>query len=112
MKQLISSNSAVDVKSATQKAFSELEDLEILPSILKAVKILSDLKGVGPATATMVLQAKSDRVPFMSDEAMMHVFNHDKAKLKYDLKTCESFIEKIYDIVQKLDNGNGLFEYS
>lgn len=57
----------------------------------------------------MVLQAKSDEIPFMSDEAMLQVFNGDKTKLKYDLKTCGIFIEKIYEIVNSLENGNMTF---
>jgi len=53
----------------------------------------------------MVLQAVSDEVPFMSDEAMLQVFNGDKTKLKYDLKTCKTFVEKVYEIATSLDRG-------
>ena len=56
---------------------------------------------MGPATATMVLQAVSDDIPFMSDEAMLQVYNGDKTKLKYDLKTCEVFINKIDEVVKQ-----------
>jgi len=72
---------------------------------LKAVKTLSELKGVGPATATMILEAKSDDIPFMSDEAMLQVFEHDRSKLKYDIKTCGTFLNKIIEIVKELKNG-------
>src|SRR5271156_2669846 len=105
LKQLISSNVATDVKSSTQKGFSELGSPLTIESIMTATKTLSELKGVGPATATMVLQAVSDEVPFMSDEAMLQVFNGDKAKLKYDLKTCKTFVEKVYEIATSLDRG-------
>jgi hypothetical protein len=88
------------VKSATQKAFSEFASG--IPTILAAAKTLSELKGVGPATATMVLQAYSDDVPFMSDEAMLQVFGGDKTKLKYDVKTCRAFLEKVDDIVKSI----------
>jgi len=108
LKQLISSNSTTDVKSRTEKAFSELGNKTTISSILAAVKTLSELKGVGPATATMVLQAKSDDIPFMSDEAMLQVFNGDKTKLKYDLKTCKTFIEKVYEVAKDLDKGNSI----
>jgi hypothetical protein len=110
LKQLISSNVAPDVKSSTQKGFSELGSPLTIESIITATKTLSELKGVGPATATMVLQASSDEVPFMSDEAMLQVFEGDKTKLKYDLKTCKIFIENIYEIVTSLKKGIGLFE--
>ena len=56
----------------------------------------------------MVLQAASDEVPFMSDEAMLQVFEGDKTKLKYDLKTCKIFIENIYEIVTSLNKGRPL----
>jgi hypothetical protein len=76
---------------------------------MAAVKILSELRGVGPATATMILQAKSDEVAFMSDEAMLQVFNGDKTKLKYDIKTCKLFLEKVYAIVGELKEGTFLW---
>lgn len=105
---MISSNLAADVKSSTQKAFSELTSPATIESIMMAVKTLSELKGVGPATATMVLQAVSDEVPFMSDEAMLQIFDGDKTKLKYDIKTCKAFIESIKQIITNLDKGNSL----
>lgn len=110
LKQLISSNSALDVKSTTQNAFAELASPTTIPSILAAVKILSELKGVGPATATMILQTMSNGVPFMSDEAMLQVFQGDKSKLKYDLKTCGIFVERVYEIMNNLNKGGIFFE--
>lgn len=51
------------VKSASEKAFKSL------PDISNAVKELTVLKGVGPATASAVLAAYApDIAPFMSDE--------------------------------------------
>ena len=98
LKQLISSNSSDEVQRTTTEAFSK--PLTNVEHILAAVKQLSVLKGVGPATATMILQTYSDDIPFMSDEAMLQVFNGDKTKLKYDLKTCGIFIEKIQGILK------------
>ena len=104
MKQLISSNSSTEVEQTTTEAFSQ--PLKSLDKILAAVKGLSVLKGVGPATATMILQAYSNDVPFMSDEAMLQVFNGDKSKLKYDVKTCRLYIEKIQGILKTLGKGS------
>jgi hypothetical protein len=73
--------------------------------VLTAAKTLSVLKGVGPATATMILQAKSDTIPVMSDEAMLQVFDGNKSKLKYDFKTLTSFLGKISEIKEALSNG-------
>jgi hypothetical protein len=53
----------------------------------------------------MILQAKSDDIPFMSDEAMLQVFDGDKTKLKYDLKTCRTFLEKVDEILKGLGRG-------
>ena len=105
---MISSNSTEDVKSSTEEGFAEISESITSSSILKAAKTLSDLKGVGPATATMVLQAYSEDIPFMSDEAMLQVFNGDKTKLKYDLKTCGLFIEKVFEIVNHLGKGESI----
>jgi len=92
------------VKGVTQKGFSEIETTP--EAMATAIKTLSELKGVGPATATMILQAKSDDIPFMSDEAMLQTFGGDKSKLKYDLKTCQAFLNQIDDIVKLLSKGN------
>jgi endonuclease III len=112
LKQLISSNPAAEVKSTTQHAFKEIGDDTTTASIIKAVKMLSELKGVGPATATMMLQTASDDVPFMSDEAMLQVFNGDKTKLKYDVKTCEAFTNEINKLVNGLNAGEDVSGYS
>jgi len=109
LKQLISSNSPESVKSLSEKGFSELGNASTIQSIATAVKTLSELKGVGPATATFILQAKSDDIPLMSDEAMMQVFDCDEKKLKYDHKTCVTFLEKIYEIVATLGKGKAFF---
>ena len=97
-----------EVRSVTENAYRQLdasEGMTTTPSILSAVKTLCALKGVGPATATLVLGVKFDGVPFMSDEAMLQVFNGDTTKLKYDMKTCRIFIDKINGIVGSLGDG-------
>lgn len=65
------------VKSASEKAFKSL------PDISKAVKELTVLKGVGPATASAVLAAYApDIAPFMSDEVHLSFNQRAARKIK------------------------------
>ncbi|KAK1555731.1 hypothetical protein Q3G72_030615 [Acer saccharum] len=75
------------VKSASEKAF------EALPDLNKAVSELTVLKGVGPATASAVLAAYAPHVaPFMSDEAMEAALGNSK---DYSLKQYLLFANKL-----------------
>jgi hypothetical protein len=69
---LVASNSAEDIKSITQAAFKEADKIsgdDISTRSRDALNILVKLKGVGPATASLVLSSyDSDRIPFFSDE--------------------------------------------
>eukprot|EP00933_Yihiella_yeosuensis_P036383 TRINITY_DN30144_c0_g1_i2.p1 TRINITY_DN30144_c0_g1~~TRINITY_DN30144_c0_g1_i2.p1 ORF type:complete len:242 (-),score=62.97 TRINITY_DN30144_c0_g1_i2:121-846(-) len=56
-----------------------------------AVSALSELDGVGPATASAVLAPCFEDIPFMSDEAMDAV----GCPHKYDLKTYTLLVEKL-----------------
>lgn len=59
---LVKSNPADTIKETTQSAFVE-------PEVLKALKILTSLRGIGPATASLLLSVhQPDTVPFFSDE--------------------------------------------
>ncbi|GAQ88455.1 Hypothetical protein KFL_004300060 [Klebsormidium nitens] len=54
-----------DIIETSKRAFAALPDVQ------SAIKILSELKGIGPATASAVLAAHSPNLaPFMSDEAL------------------------------------------
>ncbi|KAL5777542.1 hypothetical protein ACOSP7_010468 [Xanthoceras sorbifolium] len=75
------------VKSASERAFQALPDLN------KAVSELTVLKGVGPATASAVLAAYApDVAPFMSDEAMEAALGNSK---DYSLKQYLLFANKL-----------------
>ncbi|KAF2184302.1 hypothetical protein K469DRAFT_709028 [Zopfia rhizophila CBS 207.26] len=62
---LVQSNTASLIKSTTLAAFKTLNPANPLPSL----KILTELKGIGPATASLLLAVYApDAVPFFSDE--------------------------------------------
>ncbi|XP_027090735.1 uncharacterized protein [Coffea arabica] len=89
------------VKSASRKAF------ESLPDVSKAVKELTVLKGVGPATASAILAAHAPHItPFMSDEAMEAAIGNTK---DYTLKSYLVFVEKLQAKAMELSSEEDLF---
>ncbi|KAF2625366.1 hypothetical protein BU25DRAFT_493001 [Macroventuria anomochaeta] len=63
---LVKSNPADVFKSTTQEAFASHRDDG---DVMKALKILTKLRGIGPATASLLLSVyQPDQVPFFSDE--------------------------------------------
>ncbi|CDP01002.1 unnamed protein product [Coffea canephora] len=89
------------VKSASRKAF------ESLPDVSKAVKELTVLKGVGPATASAILAAYAPHItPFMSDEAMEAAIGNTK---DYTLKSYLVFVEKLQAKAMELSSEEDLF---
>ncbi|KAI1301868.1 hypothetical protein HDE_03196 [Halotydeus destructor] len=63
---LVRINTELAVKQATQKAFKKL------PNLSSAITALTNLKGIGPATASAVLTAGfPEHCPFMADETML-----------------------------------------
>jgi len=72
--QLVESNSEQVVKDVTMKAAIAAKDISDFTqeSILSLVDILIELKGVGPATASLILSLYCPRdIPFFSDEAVL-----------------------------------------
>jgi hypothetical protein len=95
--QLVQSNDAKHVKQVTISAF------KLLPDTTKALKVLTNLKGVGPATASLLLSvAAPDSVPFFSDELFRWCMWDEpgsskgwQRKIKYNAKEYEMLLKEV-----------------
>ncbi|KAF2840832.1 hypothetical protein M501DRAFT_930211, partial [Patellaria atrata CBS 101060] len=101
---LVTSNSAEDIEEATRSAFEQYIKDE---DAAAAVKALTKLKGIGPATASLLLSCYDPvRVPFFSDELFRYVNFEDKKakgwdrKIGYTMKEYKSLVERV-DVVRK-----------
>lgn len=98
------SNDAEVVKQTTKSAF------ECLPNAKDALKILTNLKGIGPATASLLLSvAAPDTVPFFSDELFRWCIWDESStskgwqrKIKYNAKEYEILLEKVRALLERL----------
>jgi hypothetical protein len=72
-----------------------------------ALKALTALKGIGPATASLVLSCANDTTPFFSDELFRWVMWDEPGgggwarKIKYTEKEYTAFVEKVGAILEK-----------
>ncbi|CAB4000161.1 Hypothetical predicted protein [Paramuricea clavata] len=95
LSDLVKANNETTVEDTSRKAFG------YLPDVSAAIRELSKLKAVGPATASAILSAGApDLVPFMADEAMMAI--PDLGEISYHLPFYMSFVEKIKKVLQQL----------
>lgn len=79
------------ISSAAKKAITEL--------IEKALTEICSLRGVGPATGSLVLSVYVPRIaPFFGDEVFKWVVG-EKGKLKYDRKEYGEFLGRMLDVV-------------
>jgi uncharacterized membrane protein YgcG len=78
------------VEAASQKAFAFAAAGKLRP----AIDALTELKGVGPATASAILAAFDPSVPFASDEALMAVVGTREYKLDELLRLTEALRAK------------------
>ena len=86
------------VKTTSTKAFSILSSKKDkdkdglfydLKQLRAAINELSKLKGIGPATASLILATKDHTVPFMADEALAAV----GLPMRYDVSTYIKFAD-------------------
>lgn len=116
--QLVQSNDAATIIQATQDAFDivstysgkQFSNTNLCTDALKALKILTALKGIGPATASLLLSiAVPGRIPFFSDELFRWCMwdepgtpNGWKRAIKYNAKEYEALIKNVDDLVNRL----------
>jgi hypothetical protein len=107
--KLVRDNSAQNVEDVTASAF---EEYAVERDVLKAVKTLAQLRGIGPATASLLLSVLDlDEVPFFSDEVFRWV-NWDEADsakgggwdrvIKYTAKEYKEVVERVGDVRERL----------
>ncbi|KAH7030447.1 hypothetical protein B0J12DRAFT_316595 [Macrophomina phaseolina] len=115
---LVQQNGEDAVAATSARAFAELfgsggEDEEGgKGNVLRALKTLTGLRGVGPATASLVLScADAARVPFFADEVFRWCFwgVEDKGKGKgwarkigYTKKEYRGLVERVQVVVERL----------
>jgi hypothetical protein len=90
------------VVAASTEAFQLLGSGEMLsdPVVLDALRALTTLRGVGPATASLVLSLFSPSVPFFSDEAAVVALRPlaGRKGLKYNEKEYRAFLERVREM--------------
>ncbi|KAJ8118664.1 hypothetical protein OPT61_g404 [Boeremia exigua] len=104
---LVRSNPADVVKSTTQSAFSSLDSEK---DVIKALKILTQLRGIGPATASLLLSVyQPDTVPFFSDELFRWTHWGDSGagegwerKIKYNLNEYKEILATVEELRARL----------
>lgn len=108
---LVKSNPVDVIKSTTESAFSSL-DTDKDP--LRALKQLTALRGIGPATASLLLSVyQPDVIPFFSDELFRwtHWGGDAKAgvgwerKIKYNVKEYEGLLNRVEKLRKRLSVG-------
>ncbi|CAE6352088.1 unnamed protein product [Rhizoctonia solani] len=91
---LIAQNTPAKVESSTQDAFDSLRNMPSSTPLYQSFRALlkslcGALKGVGPATGSLLLSVYDDRIPFMSDEAYIWIMYADQGTKKKDIKYTE-----------------------
>jgi hypothetical protein len=109
----VSSNSASEIKSVTSSAFSAYADSP--SNIAGPLATLTRLKGIGPATASLLLSVYDpESAPFFSDELFRYL--HWEAPgvkgwnrpIKYNAKEYVSLAERARDILDRFDAKDGV----
>uniref|UniRef100_A0A4X2L5Y5 Uncharacterized protein n=1 Tax=Vombatus ursinus TaxID=29139 RepID=A0A4X2L5Y5_VOMUR len=105
LQHLVATNPEELVKQCTAAAFS------LLPNVEAAITELSQLKAVGPATASAILAAGApETIAFMADEAVAAV--PDLPVLQYTLKHYILYLDKIRACAKRLNQVDASSEWT
>ncbi|EUC43064.1 hypothetical protein COCMIDRAFT_101891 [Bipolaris oryzae ATCC 44560] len=111
---LVQSNTSQAVEETTKKAFAAISDDECSQAnIIQALKILASLKGIGPATSSLLLSVlRPEEIPFFSDELFRwscwdsEVKAKESAgwqrKIKYNFKEYEMMFVRVKKLRMRL----------
>ncbi|KAH9365738.1 hypothetical protein HPB48_009601 [Haemaphysalis longicornis] len=92
---LVRINTELAVKSTSKKAFRKL------PNLSGAITALTNLKGIGPATASAILAAAfPEQAPYMADESMLSTPGVEATD--YTLAEYLNYAERIKDCTRQL----------
>lgn len=108
---LIASNDDESVVEITTEAFREFAHSTPDTQLEKAqnsVKTLCELRGVGPATASLLASvAHPDFLPFFSDELYYWLYDNSKGlkleKIKYNMAEYKQILSSVQEIRDRLD---------
>lgn len=104
---MVRKNDSSAVGTQTAQAFSTLQNSQSQPpsqeTILTALDQVCALKGVGPATGTLVLSVfEPTHVPFFQDEMFAWFFGPDHEKLKYSKPEYTRLLEAVTPVLQRI----------
>ncbi|KAF3007580.1 hypothetical protein E8E13_007414 [Curvularia kusanoi] len=109
--KLVRDNSAESIKNITSSAFAGCSSSSE-KDVLRALTTLTQLRGIGPATASLLLSVLDpDGIPFFSDELFRWMCWGEKGdgkddgwdrKIKYNVKEYKDVVERVGQIRKRL----------
>lgn len=110
--KLVAQNSVQEIRTTTKSAFTGYAADNA--SFAKSITALSKLKGIGPATASLLLSCYDPvKAPFLSDELFRYL-NWTSAspkgwdrKISYSLKEYKDLFEKTQVLRERLEKESG-----
>jgi len=109
---LIAENSIEDIRATTKEAFSQYESDPTNAN--KPMSTLTKLRGVGPATASLILSCYHPAgAPFFSDELYRYAHWQDAKnggwdrKISYTMKSYNSLYEKVHAMQERIKHESG-----